>query len=246
MEIYTQLKNLKTEFSEIKLVMLFGSYARNDNDENSDIDIFVLIDDCNFDNYIKLKNLIANYLQLPLDYLSIYTKQGIELLKNKGSYFLWHLKLEGILIYSDENEFDILFNNLKKYFSAKRDLIEYKQICEDIICNKRNDFFDKAYDLSVIASLIRNTCIAICYCFEKYYFDKIKSVNFVKSLMGDDFPFSIEEYLIIYSYRINKNRNITDDLIEFSNHDIIKSAKNTLSIINYGLDILNAGGNKND
>lgn len=246
MNIEDKLRELAVEFETIEMIMLFGSYARKDFDAHSDIDIFILISDCKLKDYIRQKNDIAEYLGFPINYISLYTQEGFTALKNKGSYFLWHLKLEGILIYDKYDNYTNLFGNLEKYTSAKKDLLEYKLICEDIINNIRVYDEDSEYDLSVLASLIRNTCISICYCKGNYLFDRINPVLAVKKLMGESFPFSKNEYLNMYDFRLNRTRELSRELIKISNDDIINYAKRTYEIIDYGLHIIDKEVKKND
>jgi uncharacterized protein len=246
MHIEKELINISSKFEYIKIIMIFGSYARKDNDKNSDIDIFILIDNCKFSNYIERKNNIISVLKIPADYVSIYTYDGFSLLKDKGSYFLWHLKKEGILIYDSKNEYNNLFRDLKRYNRAKEDLLEYKEICKDIINNKRYGCEEKNYDLSVLASIIRNCCITISYLHGEYLFDKIKSVEYVKNLMGEKFPFTFLEYENIYNYRIKKNRNVEVSLVDVSDKELDNWCNKAIELIDYGLHIVNSGGDINE
>ena len=50
----------------IREIYLFGSVARGDQDEQSDVDILIVIDDCSEDDYIKYKKEYASILQIPV------------------------------------------------------------------------------------------------------------------------------------------------------------------------------------
>lgn len=242
MDLESHLKHIGHKYNNIIIIVLFGSHARNDYDEYSDIDIFILIKNCSFDEYIDFKNKVIAELKIPLDYVSIYTYEGIKSLKEKGSYFLWHLKKEGILIYDSDNEFNYLFDNLKKYDSIKNDLFEYNEICKDIIVNRRYGLDEVCYDLSVLASIIRNCCIAISYLHGEYLFDRIKPVKYVKEMMGEEFPFTLIQYENIYRYRIRRSRNKCIYLEDISEENLKNWSKKAIELIRFGLHILDKGG----
>ena len=52
------------EEKNVEEIYLFGSVARGDEDEYSDIDILIVIDDCTEDEYIDWKNKFSNYLDI--------------------------------------------------------------------------------------------------------------------------------------------------------------------------------------
>ena len=55
---------------------------------------------------------------------------------------------------------DILAN-LPEYQNARQDLEDYGIICNDIRCNLSEQYVDITYELSVLASIIRNTSMTI-------------------------------------------------------------------------------------
>ena len=54
------------EEKNVEEIYLFGSVARGDEDEYSDIDILIVIDDCTEDEYIDWKNKFSNYYKVNL------------------------------------------------------------------------------------------------------------------------------------------------------------------------------------
>lgn len=46
---------------------IFGSVARNEHTETSDIDIYVLLEQADYDNYCNLKNHLENFLGNEVD-----------------------------------------------------------------------------------------------------------------------------------------------------------------------------------
>ncbi len=72
-EIKKMLKSikstLKTDYNVVSLA-IFGSYARNEQTENSDLDLLVVFDDNNYPRYsdfISLENYLAKITNLKID-----------------------------------------------------------------------------------------------------------------------------------------------------------------------------------
>jgi predicted nucleotidyltransferase len=74
-EIISFLKSHKNEFKEkfgVEKIGLFGSYARNEANENSDIDIVIESNQKDFENREKLRIFLESYFGISVDigYLS--------------------------------------------------------------------------------------------------------------------------------------------------------------------------------
>ncbi|MCL1991791.1 MAG: nucleotidyltransferase domain-containing protein [Spirochaetes bacterium] len=82
-------------------IVLFGSYARGDSQENSDVDILILVK--NLKNERKVtgalhKALLAENILTPIDFLAVdYDKYN--LLKNQIGYIYKTIEREGKIIY---------------------------------------------------------------------------------------------------------------------------------------------------
>jgi predicted nucleotidyltransferase len=232
--------------NKIEAICLFGSSARGDNDLHSDIDVFILVYDCNEDAFVKIKKSLAYQLNIPAHWISIYRMSTIYEMHAKGSYFLWHLKKEGQILYSRKNTLNELLITLPEYKSANEDLQDYLIICNDIRKSIAKDFSTAHFELSVLASLVRNTCIAISYKHGTLVFGRIEPIIIAKKIIGQDFPFNIDEYKELYNFRISYTRgykdlhlhNITEDYIQ-------KWIENVEFIIKFGI-MYNKEGDKNE
>jgi len=187
---------------KIEDLYLFGSVARNDAEENSDIDLLVIIEDCAEKEYIELKDNIAKDFGFPQEWISVYQKSKIEAMHEKGSYFLWHIKLEGKLLYTANNYLARLLDNLPEYKESLNDLQDYEQICQDIKVALKTKDIEGVYELSLLASIIRNTCIAIDYLCEQPTFGRVSAVETCMDLIEDDLGFSVAEYRELYKFRL--------------------------------------------
>jgi predicted nucleotidyltransferase len=82
-------------------IVLFGSYARGDNREDSDIDILIIIR--NLENERKItgalyKALLKENISIPIDFLAIdYDKYNK--LKNETGYIYKTIEREGQVLY---------------------------------------------------------------------------------------------------------------------------------------------------
>jgi predicted nucleotidyltransferase len=82
-------------------IILFGSYARGDNKENSDIDILIIIKDLENERKITgtlYKELLKENISIPIDFLAIdYDKYNK--LKNEIGYIYKTIEQEGQILY---------------------------------------------------------------------------------------------------------------------------------------------------
>ncbi len=205
-------KELLDKFARVKIeknveeIYLFGSVVRGEADEFSDIDILIVIDDCSEDEYIEWKNKFAKYLDIPVYWISLYRHSKILRMHEAGSYFLWHIKKEGKEIYSRDNELASLLLVLPRYNNTKKDLQEYSDILSDIKNELKDRYISIEYELAVLASLVRNTCIAISYLDGKLDFGRNSPVMycFYKYKIGID----LKDYQKLYQYRLYHTHKI--------------------------------------
>lgn len=189
-----------TKEGNIREIYLFGSTAREEQDEYSDIDILIVIDDCSEEEYIKLKDKYAAFLNVPISWISVYRNNKIMKMYARGSYFLWHIKKEGKVLYSRGGELENLLLTLPRYADVESDLAEYDEILADIKCELENELISVGYELAVLASLVRNTCIAISYLNNRLDFGRNSAVMYCFSKYN--FNVSLEEYKELYQYRL--------------------------------------------
>ena len=96
-------------------LMIYGSHARDDYIEDSDVDLISLTENN------TSKKIIKNKINL-----SIYSITKIQDMAISGSLFVYHLKTEGKILYDENDIFNDLLNNkfllkqnysIEKYFS---------------------------------------------------------------------------------------------------------------------------------
>ena len=104
-EIFSKIKRYKgiiIQKLRPDLIMLFGSFARRDFNEGSDVDLLVVADFReNFLDRIKLLLELNNELKLPLEPVGYTIEEFSEMLK-KGNRFILRILEEGEILHASE------------------------------------------------------------------------------------------------------------------------------------------------
>jgi predicted nucleotidyltransferase len=88
-------------------IILFGSYAKGNADENSDIDMVVILDNNDvaktyeerLSKKLYINRLVRNInYKIALDIL-VYSKEEYKIVKNYGNYFIDEIERTGKIIY---------------------------------------------------------------------------------------------------------------------------------------------------
>ena len=221
----------------INAVMLFGSWARGENDSYSDMDILIVTENEKQCRY----SMMGTEYEVNREWLTIYSKDSLIRMKRYSSLFLWHLKMEGIVLYKRDTFIDVLLEQLPEYTKTFEDLEQYQCICNDIEDVIQKEDFTYIYELSLLAAVIRNTCIAYCYVHGEMIFGRITPVKYV---LEQKKLFSIESYQKLYRYRsefkLTASENEKVDVSEVK--EWLKKAKMLLKYVrdDYGKEGINS------
>ena len=88
-------------------IILFGSHAKGNSNENSDVDIMVILDNNHvsktyterLNKKVHIRNLLLEInRKIPIDIL-VYSKEELNILKNYGNYFIDEIEKTGKIIY---------------------------------------------------------------------------------------------------------------------------------------------------
>lgn len=187
-------------------IYIYGSVARGDGDADSDCDILVCLEDCTVEELTALKAVVQE-LQEQWGYeFAFYSRSVLEAMQQKGSYFLWHIKMEGILLYQTNDFMAQLLDTLPPYRGTAEDFAEYAEILSDVCSSITEDPSASCYDLAVLATLARNICIASCYLLGIMDFGRTGPVLKCMQYWGVHFPFTMDEYKELYAYRLADTR----------------------------------------
>ena len=210
-----------SDLRNVVAIIEYGSYARGDNDENSDYDLFILTKG-KVPNFLEKdwKDYIQSEIGTQKFDISIYDTDTFELMLNHGSLFLWHLKLEGNILYTSDTNRD-LFSGLQEFKGADEDLYLYRRLYKNTISSIETVGVNY-YHLYILSLITRNMLIIICYKMKKIGFGKKNVYENVKELLNGNIPISPDTYKVLNSFRLLYTRAVNVDFdIESINCSII-------------------------
>ncbi|TKJ36171.1 MAG: hypothetical protein CEE38_12135 [Planctomycetes bacterium B3_Pla] len=198
-------------------VVLFGSQARNDSDDYSDKDIFVLCSCADIVELVKIKKHYGKVYAGSSIGLCCYRRVDAEAMANTGSLFMWHLKLQGRIVFSKHHIFEDILDRLKPYSKYNTDLLYYRELLTDVVDSYDKRFTLSEFDMSVLFTIARNICILLCHSLGNPKFGRSNAYLYVQSVYKDVFPLDdwIYPFLcsqkLLYERAIDTNRDEVDN-----------------------------------
>lgn len=217
-----KIYNVTPEDYSIESIIVFGSFIRGDNNIHSDIDFLIVIDNCSYNEKLITKLNIAEEMQIPPSWISIYTTDEIYDLCLYGDSFLWSVKLEGLILYSRSNFFEYCLYNLRLYTNMTNDIASNYKKLRNISYDFNTKTVSNATLIKRVGYIIRNTLTILAYTAGVINYNKYEVYDICKSIPGFYIPFSKESYiklLDIKSY-IKDNSLDADSIPNF--HQYIK------------------------
>ena len=216
----------------ILAAMLYGSTARKDSDAYSDKDIFILCDDMNAHELLKIKkNLIAPAFADQMS-VSTYRLNDVIAMSKKNSLFMWHLKLQGKIIFSKNRILDQILETLEPYNNYQEDLECYTKLLADVKNSLTKWGYLNEFDISLLFTIARNICILLCYHQGAPKFGRSNAYLKANRIFRDNFPMPDKVYQKLCSYKIWYERGIKmnrDSNNEFNSNTIIDHMNDLLS-----------------
>jgi len=183
-------------------IVLFGSKAREDEDDFSDVDIFLLVEDIPQDRISEIIDIIKTRLPYNNIGISLYTLSSYKQLLREGSIFIWHLKLEGLIIYNKTNM--DLFNKLAPFNKFNENYLLYKKLFINTKSSLQENGINE-YDLSHLFFLCRNICLLTCFKLKNPTFGRMSVYEKLVEMVGF-LPLSQENYIFLSKWRLNFTR----------------------------------------
>jgi hypothetical protein len=178
-------------------VWLYGSYARNDYDCCSDIDVFIVG---------KLDvGIILNHIEFAHSHISIsqYTWEEVESMAQYGSLFLQHLRLEGrplIVNAKGDGHLKVILRNLCQYKHINRDIQAFTK-CIDDVWEGVGKGSTPVFEMSVIATVLRHSAVLASYIAGSPKFGRLEPFQFVAKRWGFSHAV-IHEFERLYQFRL--------------------------------------------
>ncbi|WP_446211504.1 nucleotidyltransferase domain-containing protein [Micromonospora sp. IBSANI012] len=202
------------EVTEPFVVVLYGSHARGAADEQSDRDLLVVSDDSSVYSGIEAAN--------PQACVSQYRWNEFRAMRNAGSPFLVHLKLEGRVIGGNDHglrHYRTLLADLPAYAKSREDVRAFDMSLDDIESAIRERDSTPEFEAAAVATTIRHAAILGCYLLGQPRFERYAAIEHFCSQRN--LPAEIaEQFPKIYAYRMSlaRLRRWPDD----ANYELVK------------------------
>lgn len=195
--------------NNIECIILFGSYVIGEYDEKSDLDFMFIIDDC--PNYIKEKYraMIAMQMDIPIHWVSIFTKGSFARRCKSPNTFIWGLKVYGKLIYSRTAYIDAVFNNMSPYLNVNKILFEEQDLVRKNMSKYMRDELSQGDMVFTLCHYIRDLCITINYLYGMFDISKYESVRKCLKIDNVHIPFTFDEYYEFFEIKRDMEAGIS-------------------------------------
>lgn len=201
------LRVLKESY-EVLSVVLFGSTARRDADQYSDKDFFVMCCDLDLENLLRIKQDLIIPAIGQTEGISCYRHADTLVMARKGSLFLWHLKLQGKVLFSKNGVFENILAVLQQYKDYEKDLALYTGLLSDVASNLEKRKYISEFDLSILFTIVRNVCILLCYHERIPKFGRSNAYLTARSLFNKGLPLEDWIFPTLCSYKLWYERGV--------------------------------------
>jgi hypothetical protein len=194
--------------STVEAMLLFGSRSRGDADKGSDTDLAVFAEAESVDSLVGVKrSLCDDPGQITTNY-SVYSLATAELMAAEGSLFLWHLKLEGKILFQRSNWVNGLLARLAPYCYAKaaRDIKTFEYVLGDIGESLRMTESTILFETATLFAVLRSLGMIVTGLSGRPCFGRLEPIFRVRQQMGPRFTLSDEEIDILLAAKLMYSR----------------------------------------
>ena len=142
-------------------VIEFGSTARHDTDQYSDIDICAIVDDSELDVVEGIRQAVASRYGTDESSLVCYSLSSLDHMVRSGSLFTWHLRLEGRILSDPDGIIDEALASLVPYRNYGLDVAQFKDVFADVVCEYLEAKSLNTFELHVLFVVARNICMLL-------------------------------------------------------------------------------------
>ena len=187
-----------------QIILVYGSYAKNESNEFSDIDVLVVTENGEETlpaGIFEKSNIDVN--RLDIKYMDVRT---FKMLIKINSLYIHHLK-ECDMFITGRETFNNLTSNLKAYEIKDKQVNDLCSLAEDSLASIEINGVN-LLDLSVLFTFLRNAIILVNYSNSILEFNKLKLLDRYEKLKLNK-PRISEGYMLCYDAKIKFNRGFT-------------------------------------
>lgn len=114
----TDIINIVVKKYNIDCIGLFGSRARNDHNEYSDYDLFIIAH-IDLDTELTLESEFETLLNTPVDLISLSKDTDVILLKN--------IMNDSVILYNQNDKYEKLYSFVENFFIENHDFLKLRE-----------------------------------------------------------------------------------------------------------------------
>jgi hypothetical protein len=181
-------------------IWLYGSAARGDSDDLSDVDLLLIDDDDD-------EGAPLNVELSPRASITRYSWAEVEHMVSYGSLFLHHVKLEGKPVQEgSDKRFRSLLSALPAYRRAEQEMASFESVVDDVERSLNTDHSPQ-FELAVLATAARHAAILAAYLIGQPEFSRKRVFRHALPALryGVD---EVASFEVLYDYRVFENHQL--------------------------------------
>ncbi len=174
----------------VAALVLYGSRARGDSDDRSDTDVAVFTYAQSMSDLQDLKRWVTKSSMAPPDAtFAIYSTATADRMAERGSLFLWHVRLEGRVLYDHDKWLAGLWQRHTRFSrSHALDSIQIVEMVVDDVTNAlRQSPATAAFEGATLFSMLRTLGMVLGQAIGKLAFGRRSAVDLLRSTLRDEF-----------------------------------------------------------
>ncbi len=193
--------------SEVRALILFGSHARGDADEHSDVDVCAFVSDVGFERLVELRHDCAMAMGAQEESASVYPASMLWTMAEVGSLFLWHLKLEGRVVCDPSGFAAEILDELAPFTEFAEELDLYEDLLRGVQEQQLRHTSLVEFDLHVLFLVARNTSILLAYARGEPTFGRTSAFQLVVQSIGP-LPVEAQTYAELCDWHLTYVRGV--------------------------------------